>query len=63
MRLFKKCLCAYPVVAPRRQPGGPSALTRLGKTGMGCRPEPFFVAPNEVRGASLSLGRTKKDAR
>jgi hypothetical protein len=81
MKLFKKCLCAYPVVTPRRQPGGPSALTRLGrtnrkarrgktkrkarlgKTGMGCRPEPFFVAPNEVRGASLSLGRTKKGAR
>jgi hypothetical protein len=64
MRLFKKCLCAYPVVAPRRQPGGPSALSRLGRTnrkarlgrtGMGCRPEPFFVAPNEVRGVLRRL--------
>jgi len=43
---------------------------------MGCRPEPTFFrpersegsppwdpVPNEVRDASLSLGRTKKDAR
>jgi|GEM_PF-3720646 len=32
MGLFKKCLCASPVVTARRQPRGPSALTRLGKT-------------------------------
>jgi hypothetical protein len=100
MRLFKKCLCAYPCCRPEPpflsprgvSRGGPSALTRLGRTkrkerlgrtkrkahlgraGMGCRPEPFFVAPSEVRGPmgvpryrsagqKWGLGRTKMGAR
>jgi len=57
---------------------GPSALTRLGRIWMGCRPEPLFfveprrkprglprvdAVPSEARDASLSLGRTKMGAR
>ena len=60
-------------VAPRRQPRGPSALARLGRTGWGmspralfCHPEAFFVAPSrQPRGPSAlaRLGRTKRKAR
>ena len=46
---------AYFFVAPN-EARGPSALTRFGKTSQ-------CAIPNEVRDASLTLGRTKKGAR
>jgi hypothetical protein len=38
------------------------SATREGRDGLSPR-APFFVAPNEVGGASLTPGKTKKGAR
>ena len=72
--LFKKCLCAYPLLSPRgvsrgvprrlHASGRQKGKCASGRHGWAVAPSPLFVAPNEARGAhggaSLSLGRTKK---